>query len=67
MLLLALFWRLVNINMPPAYSVNIRVFRTACALPFVQHRVRLPYDSPEQDLLTLTVLEFALSIFQNSL
>lgn len=36
-LLLALFWRLVNINGPPAYSVNTRVFRTACALPFVQH------------------------------
>lgn len=49
-LFLAVFWRLVNINMPLAYSVNIGVFRTAYALPFIQHRMGLPYDFPKQGL-----------------
>lgn len=66
-LLLALFWRLVNINMPLADLVNICVFRTACTPPFIQHRVGLPFDFPKQGLLTLMVLEFSLKIFQNLL
>lgn len=66
-LLLALFWQLMKINMPLVYSVNICVFRAACALPFIQHRMGLPYNFPKQGLLTLTVLEFALSVFQNLL
>lgn len=65
--LLVMFWRLVNINMRLAYSVNIGVFRAACALSCKQHRVGLPYDFPKQAALNLTVWKFALHFFQNLL
>lgn len=47
--LLALFWRLVNINI---YLVNICVYRKERVLPFIQNRMGLPSDLPWQGFLT---------------